>query len=239
MNRAEKEEYVIRLYKENRSTREIAKLMLSFRDIWAITNRVKLEADRERGQLEDTYDYDIKSKSKITQAIKLFSELKSPVEVVIALDLPADQVRAIYQEYWELDHMYRLAQIYEEAKYDLHDLLRLHRIVKDLGMEKQDIINVLDIVKHNQLQTLQWKVGNLRYQINTLDWEKTKAMYHIFKLKRMIHEFEETLAQKRKDMAHMDQESAKYDNTGNLYPVPYSEPDTSSHSIRISSYTKE
>ncbi|MGC1933357.1 MAG: hypothetical protein WA667_30655 [Candidatus Nitrosopolaris sp.] len=34
MNRAEKEEYVIRLYKENRSTREIAKLMhMSFRDI--------------------------------------------------------------------------------------------------------------------------------------------------------------------------------------------------------------
>jgi len=36
--------------------------------------------------------------------------------------------------------MYGLAQIYEEAKHDLHDLLRLHRIVKDLGMEKQDII---------------------------------------------------------------------------------------------------
>ncbi|MGC1927329.1 MAG: hypothetical protein WA667_00010 [Candidatus Nitrosopolaris sp.] len=33
-------------------------------------------------------------------------------------------------------------------------------------MEKQDIISVLDLVKHNQLQTLQWKVGNLRYQID-------------------------------------------------------------------------
>ena len=55
----------------------------------------------------------------------------------------------------------------------------------------------------------------------------------------MIHEFEETLAQKRREMAHMNQELAKYDNTGNLYPVPYSQPDTSSHSIRISSYTKE
>ncbi|MFZ0510419.1 MAG: hypothetical protein WAM14_02330 [Candidatus Nitrosopolaris sp.] len=116
----------------------------------------------ERGQLEE--DDDIKSKSKITQAIKLFSELESPVEVAIALDLPADQVR----EYWELEGMYRLAQIYEEAKYDLHDLLRLHKIVKDLGMEKQDIINVLDLVKHNQLQTLQSKAEYLRYEINML-----------------------------------------------------------------------
>ena len=172
MNRVEKEEYVIRLYKENRSTREIAKLMhMSFRDIGAITKKVKSEAG-ERGPLEE--DDDVKSKSKITQAIKLFSELKSPVEVVIALDLPADKVQAIYQEYWELDHMYKLAQIYEEAKYDLHDLLRLHKIVKDLGMEKQDIINVLDLVKHNQLQTLQWKAEYLRYEINTLESEKTK-----------------------------------------------------------------
>jgi hypothetical protein len=125
---------------------------MSFRDIASITKKVKLEADRERGQLEE--DDDIKSKSKTTQAIKLFSELKTPIEVAIALDLLAAQVRAIYQEYWELDHMYRLAQIYE-VKYDLHDLLRLHRIAKDLGMEKQDVINVLDLVKNNQLQTLQ------------------------------------------------------------------------------------
>ncbi|MGB8935962.1 MAG: hypothetical protein WCC17_12735 [Candidatus Nitrosopolaris sp.] len=71
---------------------------MSFRDIGSITNKVKSEADGERGHLED---HDIKSKSKTTQAIKLFSELNSPVEVAIALDLPVDQV---------LDGMYSLAQ---------------------------------------------------------------------------------------------------------------------------------
>jgi hypothetical protein len=46
MNRAEKEQYVIQLYKENRSTREIAKLThMSFPDIGSITNKVKSEAD--------------------------------------------------------------------------------------------------------------------------------------------------------------------------------------------------
>jgi transposase len=95
MNREEKELYIIRLYKEGRSTREIAELVhMSFRDIGVIIKKVKLEADRERGQLEE--DDDIKSKSKTTQAIKLFSELKTPVEVTIALDLPADQVHEIY-----------------------------------------------------------------------------------------------------------------------------------------------
>jgi chromosome segregation ATPase len=210
---------------------------MSFGRIAAITKKVKLEADRERGLLEE--DDDIKSKSKTTQAIKLFSELKSPVEVAIALDLPADQVRAIYREYWELEGMHGLAQIYEEAKHDVHDLLRLHKIAKDLGMEKQDIINVLDFVKYNQLRTLQSKAEYLRNEINMLEMEKTKAMSHIFRLKRMIRESEETLAQKKREMADMNRQSAKYDNSGNLYPVPYSEPDSSSHSIRISSCTKE
>ena len=113
-------EYVIRLYKENKSTREIAKLMhMSFTAIGAITKKVKSQADGERGTSEDD---DIKSKSKTTQAIKLFSELDTPVEVAIALDLSVDQVQAIYQEYWELEGMYGLTQIYEEAKHDLHDL---------------------------------------------------------------------------------------------------------------------
>ena len=59
MSRVEKEECVIRLYKENKSTREIAKIMhMSFGRIAAITKKVKLEADRERGLLEE--DDDIK-----------------------------------------------------------------------------------------------------------------------------------------------------------------------------------
>lgn len=53
------------------------------------------------------------TRRKTTQAIKLFSELKTPVEVAIALDLSADRVRAIYREYWELEGMYGLVQIYE------------------------------------------------------------------------------------------------------------------------------
>jgi hypothetical protein len=36
------------------------------------------------------------------------SELQSPVEVAIALDLSVDQVRTIYREYWELDGMFSL-----------------------------------------------------------------------------------------------------------------------------------
>jgi len=243
LNRVEKDEYVIRLYKEGRSVREIAELVhMSFRDIGLITKKVKLEADGERGQLEDD---DIKSKSKFTQAIKLFSELKSPVEVAIALDLPANQVRALYQEYLELEGFYRLAQIYEEAKYDLHDLLRLHRIAKLLGLEKHDIISAFELIKNNQLETMQWKAGYLKSEITRLEWDKRKSRYHLFDLERMINESEETLAHKRGEMAYLNRECRKLRqrfidyNTHNLQPITQSEPDNNSNSTQIVPYNKE
>jgi hypothetical protein len=164
----------------------------------------------------------------------MFSEGKSPVQVAIALGEPGDRVRAMYREYWELSGRYELAQIYDEAKHCVPNLLRLHKIVKDLGMEEHDIHNVFELAKHNELQNLQWKVEYLRNEVNMLENEKWKSTNQILKLNRMMDEFEGSLAQKRGEMACMKQETGWYDNTGNLYPVQYSEPDTSSYPIRLS-----
>jgi len=96
MTREEREQYVIQLWKAGRTVRQIAELVhMSFRDIGAVTNKVKLQADRERGFITG----DSEPKSKESQAFKLFSEGKSPIEVAIALDEPGDRVRAIYREY--------------------------------------------------------------------------------------------------------------------------------------------
>ena len=48
MTREEREEYVVRLYKEGKGVRDIAELVrMSFRDIGAITKKVKLQIERE------------------------------------------------------------------------------------------------------------------------------------------------------------------------------------------------
>jgi len=230
MNREEREEHVILLYKDGRTFKDIAKEMhMSFRDIGAIINKAKLQVERERG-----YTNDEEPKSSESKAFKLFSEGKSPVEVAIALDQPGDRVRAMYREYWELTGRYELAQIYDEARYDVRGLLRLHKIVKDLGMDEKEIIKVLELAKYNELQNLQWKVEYLRNEVYTLEMEKWKSTNQILKLNRMIDEFEGSLAKKRGEMAYMNQETGWYDNTDNLYHIPYSEPEINSYSIRLS-----
>src|SRR5215469_4173254 len=193
MNREEREEQVILLYKEGRTFKDIAKKMhMSFRDIGAIINKAKLQVERERG-----YTNDEEPKSPESKAFKMFSEGKSPVEVAIALDQPGDRVRAMYREYWELSGKYELAQIYDEVRYDVRGLLRLHKIVQDLRIEENDVIKVLELVKHNELECLQWKVEYLRNEVNVLEMEKWKSTNQILKLNRMIDEFEGSLAQKR------------------------------------------
>ncbi|HXX96439.1 MAG TPA: hypothetical protein VEL11_04885 [Candidatus Bathyarchaeia archaeon] len=141
--------------------------------------------------------------------------------------------------------MFGLAQIYEEAKYDVHDLLRLHRMAKVRGMEKGDIISLFDLIKHNQLETLQRKAGYLRSEINRLEWERTRSTNQLFKLNRRIYESEETLRQKRGEIAYLSRECKKLRqrfidyNTHNLQPITHSQPDTNSHSTQIVPYNKE
>jgi len=184
-----------------------------------------LQAERERG-----YTNDGEAKSPESRAFKMFSEGKSPIEVAIALDEPGDRVRAIYKEYWELTGRYKLTQIYDEARYDLRDLLRLHRIIKRLEMEEHDIKKVFELAKYNQLEVLQWKVQYLTNEVNMLEFQKAKATSDILKLNSAINQLESSLPlpQQREEMNQ---------GNGNFYPkVP--QPDSNWYSLDIS-YTYE
>jgi hypothetical protein len=180
MTRDQKEQYVLELYQNGKTIREIAQLVrMSFSAIGTIIKVYKQEIERENGQLEETNDnYDIKSKSKTTQAIKMFSEGKSPTDAVIELDLSPEEVRMIYRQYLETKNMYDFLQAYDQIKnsrYSISSFLRLHRIIEDLGMGEQQLINVLNLANHNQLELLQSKVEYLANEANVLEEQKMKC----------------------------------------------------------------
>src|SRR4051812_8800388 len=111
--RVQKEKRVIELYKLGKTIREIAKeVHMSFGDISSIIKKFTGE-DQE------------KITSKDTQAIKLFSQGKTPVDVVIELDLISDEVNRVYREFWKLKRLYQLYSIYDEIKNDVPSLLKL------------------------------------------------------------------------------------------------------------------
>ena len=80
LTRDEKERFVLDLYNQGKSTREIAEeARMSFRDIGAILNKAMEEKETSKEQAEKM--------SHSTQAYKLFSEGKSPIQVAIALSI--------------------------------------------------------------------------------------------------------------------------------------------------------
>jgi hypothetical protein len=166
MTRDEKERYVLELYQQGRTIRYIAQAThMSFREIGAITKPYKQKIERESGQLEEADD--IKSKSKTTQAIKLFSENKNLVDVVIALDLPTDEVRDIYRQFLQLQDMHELVRVFDEMQNFLPSLLELFRLTISRGFDKNDIINLLWIINTGQLESLK---GRIQSRTNALNW---------------------------------------------------------------------
>jgi len=147
---------------------------------------VKAEVEGESRQLEEKDDYDIKSKT--TQAIKLFSEGKNLVDVVIALDLPPEDARILYREFLGLKNMRKLVEVYDEMENYLPSLLELFRIIESRGINKNDIIDVLMLINTGQVLFLQKKVANLTYGIDWLENEIKKKEYNLITLNNRTRE---------------------------------------------------
>ncbi len=98
LNRQERERLVLDLYSQGKTIREIAKeVRMSFRDIGAILNKAveekKTEGSKEEGIKQQDNAEEIREQeeqqhlSLSTQAYKLFSDRKTPLEVAIELNL--------------------------------------------------------------------------------------------------------------------------------------------------------
>lgn len=156
MNREEKHELVIKLFKEGKTMREIAKeVHMSFGDIGSITR--KENEDKEPKIME---------KSQESQALKLFRRGKNPVDVAITLDLSPSKAEGIYKEYWKLRGLYSLLHLFEQVKGDISLLLKVHDLVKKYSITKKDIIHIIKYA--DQYTFLKKDVEDLESELSNL-----------------------------------------------------------------------
>ncbi|HKG72148.1 MAG TPA: hypothetical protein VKA87_09615 [Nitrososphaeraceae archaeon] len=90
---------------------------ISIRDISAIL--------REEESRQQKYKDQQQQEEVSSQAYKLFSEGKTPLEVTITLNLREPEVNKLYREYWKLKHLYKVNSIYEEIGNDLRHIIEL------------------------------------------------------------------------------------------------------------------
>jgi hypothetical protein len=169
--RQEREKLVLDLYNQGKTIREIAKeARMSFRDIGVILN--KAVEEKEEG-LKEQHE-EIQQLSVSSQAYKLFSEGKTPLDVAIALNLRESEATKFYKEYWKLKNLHNLNMVYEETNGDIEPFLKLYRLSKAAGMSAQHVTNLLKIANTN-LPNIQCRYEKLKREVSMLESNKQQS----------------------------------------------------------------
>jgi predicted transcriptional regulator len=163
LTRQERERLVVELYNQNKTYREIAKeVRICPRDIGSILKKASGEVEEKQSLL-----------SPSTQAYRLFSEGKAPVDVAIALDLSESDTTKFYEEYLKLKQMNDLRIVYDEIGSDIMHFLELYKLSKDVHMNPEQVVNLLQIA-NNYLPLVEKRYKKLIKEIDFLESEKQK-----------------------------------------------------------------
>jgi hypothetical protein len=164
LTRQEKEKLVLDLYNQGKSTREIAEeARMSFRDIGVILDKAEEEKEASKEQAEKV--------SQSTQAYKLFSEGKSPVQVAIALNIREPEVARFYVEYWKLRQLYSLYKIYEEIKDGIGPFVNLYTLAKVARMGVKQVVRLLEIA-NNDLPVVEHRYERSKRDLDSIEADK-------------------------------------------------------------------
>ena len=207
MNREEKERLVIKLFKEGRTMREIAKeVHMSFGDIGKITKKLNEESEPK-----------IKEKSIESQALKLFKKGKNPVDVSIIMDLNPSEVVQIYNQFWELKGLHQLLHLYKMVKDEISLLMRVHNVVKKYNLTKKDIINIVNWA--GKFDFLKEEVDELERQFDHLMKQRHIANDSLLSAKKkhaelagQIEIYNNIIKQKLANIENMENEIKRLDN---------------------------
>jgi hypothetical protein len=174
---------VLELYDQGKNTREIAKeLRMSLRDIGFILKKgqvnhgITATIDDDNNS-SNSSNNNKPSNEKATQAYKLFTEGKKPVEVAIQLSLSEKEATRYYTGYWKLKRLYGLYRIYQESKGNLSYILKLCRLAKRQEITADNIewfVNMVKIGTYN-IPDLQKQYAKLQDQVQVIDHQKVMS----------------------------------------------------------------
>ena len=174
VTRVEKEKLVVQLHKEGEGTREIAKRVhMNLTDIGSILHK----------EFPEEYADKTPVLSIETQALKLFSEGKTLVEVAMLLDAKPEDVMEMHKNYLRLKFRHTAVEILEEYKNQPKSLIRLLLEVKRSKLGLRGAAEALKI-KHellsakNELATIKLETGQKMIEYASLELKRIPEVRH-------------------------------------------------------------
>ena len=194
ITRQERERLVLDLYyNQGKTYREICKeARISPRDIGIILNKVmeekKAEGTKEVEQEQDDAGKNQEQEQQLslsTQAYKLFSEGRIPIEVSIELNLSEAEATEFYKEYWNLKQLNDLNTVYQEIKGDIEYFVKLYKFAKAKRMHVQQVVDVLEIA-NNDLPVVEERFKRLRNDVSILQYQKYVCKKNLYQMNNQI-----------------------------------------------------
>jgi DNA-binding CsgD family transcriptional regulator len=215
LTRQEKEKLILDLYNQGKTYKQIAEIArVSPRDIKPVLKRAEKERERELGIDTQEGDNDStqnrqtqKKTSTYSQAYRLFSQGKTPLEVAIELNIKQPEATRYCREYWKLRQMHTLNMVYEEIGDDIIHIPKIHRKIRASGMGVDQAINLLKNA-NNDLPTLEKKYQTLNREVNLLESRKLEEFQTLNKIHDQIDRSEKMLEWSE---ASCQEEEAKVD----------------------------
>ena len=140
------EEMIVKLHNDGKNMREISKhegVRKNFTFIGAVLKKYFPEeySDTASGKL-----------TKETQALKLFSVRKSPTQAAIELNETPDSIEKYFMDYWRLQRMQSLYNIYRENKKAVPNLLRLYDLFQKKRIYPKMYDEVADLIENQMFR---------------------------------------------------------------------------------------
>ena len=178
--RQEKEKLILDLYNQGKTYQQIASIArVSVRDIKPVLEKAEKERERElgittqEGKENDSNNDQPQKSSVASQAYRLFSEGKTPLQVAVELNLREAETTKYYREHWRLKQLNNLNLIYEDIKEDIFPLAKLYRRIEKAGIGTEQAINLIKMAKYD-LPVIEQKYQRIKKEVNTLEFKKSK-----------------------------------------------------------------
>jgi transposase len=234
LTREEREKQIVELYEQGHTYKQIAGLArVSVRDIKPILEMAEKEKERQRKgesdritQAEKENDGNrlkLQKPSIVSQAYRLFSEGKTPMQVAVELNLREAKTTKYYREFWKLNRLYNLNLIYEDIKDNIVPFEKLYRRIKRAGIKIEHAVNIIELANYD-LPIIEQRYQRLIREVNELEIRRSEEFAALRKIEYQKANVERTLkslcVSSQKEAAKKDQlqwESMKLERLVELF----------------------
>ena len=157
------EELIVQLHKEGKTMREISKVIhKNFTSIGAVLKK----------RFPEEYT-DSCPMNRETQALKLFSEKRTATQVAIELGSSTDETEKFYTNFWRLEGLYELYNIYKEYHRNLTEFLHFLNHLRDRKITTRRGFNkVLKMIDDNMAME---ELANFEFNTSSEIWSNDSS----------------------------------------------------------------